>query len=111
MKKKKKTHQKTVKISSDNVLTLTEIKKNPNINVLDVINHNLEKNTPNQNSLKNNATMSFTQLLQNFIDKKNLENYKELKDEKEEINKKLQRLRTAKTQNRSLKNQNNDDSS
>ena len=55
--------------------------------------------------------MSFTQLLQNFIDKENLENYKELKDEKEELNKKLQRLRTAKTQNRLLKNHNNDDSS
>lgn len=65
-----------------------------------MINDNIEKNL----NITEDDLPNFTQIFQNFIDKEKLINNKELEVEKEELNKKLQRIRTIKSQHKSIKN-------
>ena len=98
--KKKKKIQHSQKKSSDNVITYASLKKNPNFNFLEMINDNIEKNL----NVTEDDLPNFTQIFQNFIDKEKSINNKELEYEKEELNKKLQRIRTIKSQHKSFKN-------
>ena len=63
-----------------------------------------EKNT-NQDSNNIHEPPTCTQLIQNFLDKEKLTNNKELQEQKVELNKKIQNIRSMKEQNRNfLKN-------
>ena len=71
-------------------------KHNPvNYNFLDVITENLKKNNESKNS---NAPPSFTQFLQTFMNQENVKNNDELKEEKEELNLKMEKMLTMKRQ-------------
>jgi flagellar motility protein MotE (MotC chaperone) len=75
------------------------LKNNPK-NLLNMIH---EKN--NQDSINVNEPPTFTELIQNFLDKEKLTNNKELQEQKVELNKKIQNIRSMKEQNRNfLKN-------
>ena len=96
-KKRKNQHEKNRK--SENDVTLTSLKNNPK-NLLNMIH---EKN--NQDSINVNEPPTFTELIQNFLDKEKLTNNKELQEQKVELNKKIQNIRSMKEQNRNfLKN-------
>ena len=58
-----------------------------------------EKNN-NQDNSNIHEPPTCTQLIQNFLDKEKLTNNKELQEQKEELNKKIQNIRSMKEQNK-----------
>ena len=92
-KKRKIQHER--KRKSENDITLTSLKNNPK-NLLNMIH---EKNN-NQDSNNIHEPPTCTQLIQNFLDKEKLTNNKELQEQKEELNKKIQNIRSMKEQNK-----------
>ena len=92
-KKRKNQHER--KRKSENDITLTSLKNNPK-NLLNMIH---EKNN-NQDSNNIHEPPTCTQLIQNFLDKEKLTNNKELQEQKEELNKKIQNIRSMKEQNK-----------
>ena len=71
------------------------MKNNPK-NLLNMIH---EKNN-NQDNSNIHEPPTCTQLIQNFLDKEKLTNNKELQEQKEELNKKIQNIRSMKEQNK-----------
>ena len=92
-KKRKIQHER--KRKSENDITLTSLKNNPK-NLLNMIH---EKNN-NQDNSNIHEPPTCTQLIQNFLDKEKLTNNKELQEQKEELNKKIQNIRSMKEQNK-----------
>ena len=92
MKKKKDGH--TREKSYDNIRDFKTTKHSPvGLNFLDVITETNKKNHENQNP---NDPPSFTQFLQNFIDNENVKNNNEFLEEKEELNLKMEKMKTVK---------------
>ena len=95
MKKKKDGH--TREKSYDDVRDFKTTKHGTvGFNFLDVITETNKKNHENQNNP--NDPPSFTQFLQNFIDNENVKNNNEFLEEKEELNLKMEKMKTVKRQ-------------
>ena len=95
MKKKKDGH--TREKSYDNIRDFKTTKHGSvGLNFLDVINENIKKNHEIQNNP--NDPPSFTQFLQNFMDNENIKNNNEFLEQKEELNLKMEKMKTMKRQ-------------
>jgi hypothetical protein len=101
-KRKKQKHHSKDKSSEDNIINITTL-KNPNFNFLKLISGNKDKNT--KNYVTGNELPTFNQLIQNVLNKEKLINHKDLESEKEQLSKKLERIRTMKSQKKTLENE------
>jgi hypothetical protein len=72
----------------------TQKNNNLGFNFLDLINENIKKNQEINNN--QNDPPSFTQFLQNFMENENVKNSKEFLEEKEELNQKMEKMKTIK---------------
>ena len=100
-KRKKQKHHSKDKSSEDNIINITTL-KNPNFNFLKLISGNKDKNT--NNYVTGNELPTFNQLIQNVLNKEKLINHKELESEKEQLSKKLERIKTMKSQKKTSEN-------
>ena len=84
------------------------VKSKKDFSFLDMIYKNIEKKNDNKNE-----EQTFSLLLQNFIDKEKLLDFKDLEGEKEDLNKKIEKMKSMKYKNKiNIKHyQNEDDTS
>ena len=100
-KRKKQKHHSKDKSSEDNIINITTL-KNPNFNFLKLISGNKDKNT--NNYVTGNELPTFNQLIQNVLNKEKLINHKDVESEKDQLSKKLERIRTKKSQKKTSEN-------
>ncbi len=88
------------KKSSDNIISFASL-KNPKFNFLDLIN---EKNSQenNNNAINLHEPPTSTQLIENFINNSSYGNHKEIQEHKDELNKKIQNIRSMKNQSKHI---------
>ncbi len=94
-KKKKKRKEKSSDYLNMNLSLKSLVKRNKDFNFLEHIHKSSEKKNDNKNDIP-----TFTLLLQNFIDKEKLLNFKELEGEKEELSKKIKKMKSMKYKNK-----------
>ena len=100
LKKKKMKNQEERKKSSDNIISFASL-KNPKFNFLDLINgKNNQEN--NNNGINIHEPPTSTQLIENFINNSNYVKNKEIQEHKDELNKKIQNIRSMKDQSKIL---------
>ena len=88
------------KKSSDNIISFASL-KNPKFNFLDLINGKNSQDNSNSIIYKNKPPTS-TQLIENFINNSSYGNHKEILQHRDELNKKIQNIRSMKDQNKNL---------